>query len=151
MGFHGDCSYTFQVGNVDEKGKFLCKITEECLHKAINICGPGVAFSEIGNTIEPHANKNNLNVIPVFIGHGIGEYFHGPPEILHFRNHVDDLMLPGMTFTIEPILTLGNIEIEIQRDGWTAITVDNARTAQFEHTILITDAGCEILTAHSND
>lgn len=148
MGYHGDCSYTFQVGNVDEKGKFLCKITEECLQKAIKECGPGALFNAIGNTIENHANVNNLQVIPTFIGHGIGEYFHGAPEVYHFRNDNDDIMLPGMTFTIEPILTLGRPDIDIQEDGWTAITVDNCRTAQFEHTILITDDGCEILTQY---
>lgn len=83
-GYHGDCSKTFLVGNVDEKGRFLVDITEECLYKAISLCGPGVPLNRIGACIEEHAEQNGLNVVAEFIGHGIGSYFHGPPSICHY-------------------------------------------------------------------
>lgn len=113
------------------------------------------------------AKSNQLNVIPAFIGHGIGKYFHGPPEVLHFgwlitlcgantitdenfrnfpENNLIGTMLPGMVFTIEPILSLGEQEIEILDDDWTAVTTDDSRSAQFEHTVLITDTGVDVLT-----
>ncbi|XP_005188974.3 methionine aminopeptidase 1D, mitochondrial [Musca domestica] len=145
-GYHGDCSKTFMVGDVDERGRYLVEKTEECLHECIQLCRPQVEFKAIGNFIAKFCKQTGLNTIPAFIGHGIGSYFHGPPEILHFKNNVPGTMQSGMTFTIEPILTLGGPDIEIQEDGWTAMSVDGARSAQFEHTILVTDDGCEILT-----
>lgn len=84
QGYHGDCSKTFMIGNVDELGQHLVKVTEECLYKAIEICGPSVPYSEIGHAIEEHAEKNNLNIVKEFIGHGIGSYFHGKPDICHY-------------------------------------------------------------------
>lgn len=84
-GFHGDCSKTFLIGNVDALGRHLVKITEECLYKGIEVCGPNVSFKEIGSAVENHANENGLEVIREFIGHGIGTYFHGQPEICHYR------------------------------------------------------------------
>ncbi|KAG4066691.1 hypothetical protein HA402_007327 [Bradysia odoriphaga] len=145
-GYHGDCSQTFLVGDVDDEGRFLVSSTKDCLDEAIRNCGPHVPFNRIGTVIERMANSKQLNVIPAFIGHGIGKYFHGPPEILHYENDLPGIMLPGMVFTIEPILSLGEQEIEILDDGWTAVTTDNSRTAQFEHTILVTDSGVDILT-----
>lgn len=147
-GYHGDCSKTFLVGNnVDENAKKLVSATELCLNEAINICKPGLKFSEIGHCIQSTAEEMGFKVIPAFLGHGIGSYFHGPPDIFHFRNKYPGVMEEGMTFTIEPVLTLGdNVEIEILEDKWTATTVDSARTAQFEHTILITSNRAEILT-----
>lgn len=145
-GYHGDCSQMFEVDQSDTQGKRLIEITEICLHNAIKICKPNEKFCNIGNIIEETANKYGYNVVPAFIGHGIGTYFHGPPDILHYANKSLEKMQPGMTFTIEPILSQGGQEIEILEDGWTAVTVDDARTAQVEHTILITDNGCEIMT-----
>ncbi|XP_075152831.1 methionine aminopeptidase 1D, mitochondrial [Haematobia irritans] len=145
-GHHGDCSKTFMVGDVDERGKYLIQKTEECLNECIALCRPGVDFKAIGNFIDKFCKQTGLNTIPAFIGHGIGSYFHGPPEILHFKNNVPGVMQAGMTFTIEPILSLGGPGIEIQDDGWTAMSVDGARTAQFEHTILITESGTDVLT-----
>uniref|UniRef100_A0A1A9ZQW6 Methionine aminopeptidase n=1 Tax=Glossina pallidipes TaxID=7398 RepID=A0A1A9ZQW6_GLOPL len=145
-GYHGDCSKTFLVGNVDEEGCYLVKSTEECLNECVSLCRPNVEFNAIGNHINKFCKGKGLNVIPAFIGHGIGTYFHGPPEILHFKNNFPGTMQRGMTFTIEPILTFGGPEVEIQEDGWTATTLDGARTAQFEHTILITETGAEVLT-----
>ncbi|GAB1859255.1 Methionine aminopeptidase [Camponotus japonicus] len=145
-GYHGDCSAMFQVGEVDSEGKRLITITELCLKSAIGICKPDQHFCSIGNIIEDIASKHNFNVIPAFVGHGIGTYFHGAPDIFHCANNYSGKMKPGMTFTIEPVLTQGMTQVEILEDGWTVCTVDNARTAQIEHTVLITDNGCEVLT-----
>ncbi|TDG47311.1 hypothetical protein AWZ03_006304 [Drosophila navojoa] len=145
-GYHGDCSETFLIGDVDERGRFLVNCTRECLNKCIELCGPGVPFKEIGKYIQRYCEEHQLESVSAFIGHGIGSYFHGPPEIYHYDNEVPGKMQAGMTFTIEPILSLGGGEIGILEDGWTAITLDNSRSAQFEHTILITDTGAEILT-----
>jgi methionyl aminopeptidase len=146
--FHGDTSKTFLIGEVDDRGRYLVHHNEIALQKAIEICKPGQSFNEIGNVISKYAKENDLRVVPAFIGHGIGSFFHGPPEIYHFENDYDigDVMRPGMTFTIEPILSLGTEELELWEDGWTTTTMDGSRTSQFEHTILITDYGCEILT-----
>lgn len=144
---HGDTSRTFLVGNVDDRGKYLVHHNEIALNEAIKICKPGVPFNRIGKTISDYAKSVDLRVVPAFIGHGIGSFFHGPPEIFHFENDIElRLMEPGMTFTIEPILSLGTEELELWPDGWTTTTVDGSRTSQFEHTILITDDGCEVLT-----
>uniref|UniRef100_A0A1B0CHN6 Methionine aminopeptidase n=1 Tax=Lutzomyia longipalpis TaxID=7200 RepID=A0A1B0CHN6_LUTLO len=146
QGFHGDCSRTFLVGNVDDLGRKLAKVAEECLMLGIEACGPNRMFSRIGSCIESHARKHGFSVIPAFIGHGIGSYFHGPPEILHFKNSVGGFMKPGMVFTVEPVISTGGQEVEILEDGWTAVSCDGARSAQFEHTVLITDSNVEILT-----
>ncbi|XP_044265998.1 methionine aminopeptidase 1D, mitochondrial [Tribolium madens] len=145
-GYHGDCSKTFLVGNVDDLGKELVKATETCLEEAISICKPGVKFCKIGERIEHKAKDLGFTVVPAFIGHGIGHYFHGPPDICHFTNDYPGEMRAGMTFTIEPVLSTGGEEIVILDDGWTAVTLDFSRTAQFEHTVLITDTGVEIMT-----
>lgn len=145
--FHGDCSKTFLVGDVDERGKYLVHHNEKALHEAIKVCRPCQNFNAIGAAISKYAKEVDLRIVPAFIGHGIGSFFHGPPEIYHFENDVDvGIMQPRMTFTIEPILSLGTKELELWEDGWTAATLDGSRTSQFEHTILITDDGCEILT-----
>ncbi|KAG8228839.1 hypothetical protein J437_LFUL008335 [Ladona fulva] len=146
-GYHGDCSSTFTVGSVDELGCHLVKATQQCLHEAIAICRPGEYFCNIGHTVEHVARKNGLTVIPAFIGHGIGSYFHGPPDIYHCYNDYPGKMQSGMTFTIEPVIGQGSPEVILLEDGWTAITDDNSRSAQFEHTILITEDGAKILTA----
>ncbi|XP_043278935.1 methionine aminopeptidase 1D, chloroplastic/mitochondrial [Venturia canescens] len=145
-GYHGDCSEMFKVGKIDSEADHLISVTELCLNKAISICKPGEKFCNIGKVIEETANKHSLTVIPVFAGHGIGSYFHGPPDIFHFAHYQEGIMQPGMTFTIEPVLTQGSEDCILLEDGWTAVTLDSARTAQVEHTILITEEGCDILT-----
>lgn len=145
-GYHGDCSKTFLIGEVDDKGKELVKATEVCLNEGISICKPKEKFATIGFVIEKRAREMGYQVVPCFVGHGIGSYFHGPPDIYHFANNYPGIMAPGMTFTIEPILSQGLPDIILLEDNWTAVTSDNARTAQFEHTILITQSGCEVLT-----
>ncbi|KAG5894785.1 hypothetical protein JTB14_005221 [Gonioctena quinquepunctata] len=148
-GYHGDCSKTFLVGQVDKDGRDLVRATEVCLNEAIGICQPGELFRSIGACIEEKAYELGYQVVPAFIGHGIGHYFHGPPDVFPTRNDYPGRMAPGMTFTIEPILTQGSEMIDILHDDWTAVTVDDSRTAQFEHTVLITESGAEILTEAS--
>lgn len=115
--------------------------------EGIKVCKPGQRFNEIGAAISKYAKEVDFSNIPEFIGHGIGSYFHGPPEIYHFENNFDvGVMEPRMTFTIEPIFALGSKELELWDDGWTAATIDGSRTSQCEHTILITEDGSEILT-----
>lgn len=115
--------------------------------KAIEICRPGQTFNEIGSAISKYSREVDLRIVTAFIGHGIGSFFHGPPEILHYENNLDlGVMKAGMTFTIEPILSLGSSELELWNDKWTTSTIDGSRCAQFEHTLLITESGCDILT-----
>ncbi|KAF7993315.1 hypothetical protein HCN44_006375 [Aphidius gifuensis] len=145
-GYHGDCSDMFCVGQVDSKAKQLIQVTRECLDIGINVCKPDEQFCNIGNAIEEHANKNGFSVIPVFCGHGIGSYFHGQPDIYHVGNDLPGVMKAGMVFTIEPVLSQGGTDVKVLEDGWSAVTTDDSRTAQVEHTILVTNHGCEILT-----
>lgn len=146
-GVHGDCSETYLVGDVDDKAQQLIEITKECLAIGLDQCSPGKPFAGIGEAIENHASNNGFSVVPMFIGHGIGSYFHGPPDIYHAKNGYPGCMEAGMTFTVEPIISEGNgAEIFLWDDGWTALTSDYSRSAQFEHTILITQDGIEILT-----
>ncbi|CAL1530100.1 unnamed protein product [Lymnaea stagnalis] len=148
-GYHGDTSQTFLVGDVDERNKALVEAAELCRDAGINACHHGALFSDIGDYIYSTASEAGFEVIPYFCGHGIGEYFHGPPDIVHVPsdNVGQERMLSGMTFTIEPILCDGSPEIQVLDDGWTVVTKDGSNSAQFEHTILVTESGCEILTA----
>ncbi|XP_070499582.1 methionine aminopeptidase-like [Chironomus tepperi] len=144
---HGDCSKTFLVGNVDDNGRYLVYHNEKALYEAIKICRPGVDFREIGKALQAYANRAELNIVQDFIGHGIGEEFHCPPEIYHFENDYEiGTMEKGMIFTIEPIFSEGAGEIELWEDEWTVSTIDNSRTSQHEHTVLINEDSCEILT-----
>lgn len=144
-GYHGDLSKTFEVGKKNTNCE-LIKVNEFSRDQAISVCGPNTPFNVIGKTIQTIADDAHLSIVPYFCGHGIGEYFHGPPDIYHFANEEDGFMKSGMTFTIEPIFCDGSPEIEILDDEWTAVTIDESWSAQCEHTILINDNGCEILT-----
>ena len=145
-GVHGDCSETFLVGNVDESGQKLVQVAKESMEVGVKACGPGVEFRTIGAVIQSHAESQGFQVVPAFTGHGIGSFFHGPPDIYHMQNLYPGRMKPGVTFTVEPAISEGSHEIVILEDGWTAVTSDNSRSAQFEHTVLITESGVEILT-----
>ncbi|KAI8872777.1 methionine aminopeptidase [Ramicandelaber brevisporus] len=148
-GFHGDTSCTFYVGGkdaVDEPGIKLVETTREALDAAISICGPQVPFREIGRVISQIARVNGYSVSEQLTGHGIGRNFHQAPLVFHHRNEEPEIMAPGMCFTIEPILCQGTAEGIQWPDGWTIATMDHGRSAQFEHTVLITEDGCEILT-----
>jgi len=146
-GFHGDCSETVLVGDVDKAGRDLVIATKHCLDRAVYVCAPGVPFYKIGSEIEACARLHRMTVIPVITGHGIGQFFHGEPDIFHVEYPYPGKMKPGMTFTIEPVLSQGGEDVKTLKDGWTTVTTDDARTAQFEHTILITNTGFEVLTA----
>lgn len=146
-GYHGDCCETFFIGDADEAGQHLVDAARKCRDEAIAICGPGVPFAAIGHKVEQVARREKVTVVPCFIGHGIGTYFHGPPDIYHCYNNYPGTMEEGMTFTVEPIVAQGQEDVLILEDGWTAVMVDNGRAAQFEHTVLITESGHEILTA----
>lgn len=145
-GYHGDCAETYAVGNVDESGKLLIKAAKQCRDAAISACSPGKPFSVIGKTVSSLAESFGFQVMPAFCGHGIGRYFHGLPDVYHFDNDFRGTMEEGMTFTVEPVISEGSQEAVLLEDGWTAVTLDNSRAAQFEHTILITEDGVEVLT-----
>ncbi|KAK4372019.1 hypothetical protein RND71_007403 [Anisodus tanguticus] len=147
-GVHGDLNETFFVGNVDEASQRLVQCTYECLEKAISIVKPGVRFREIGEIINRHASMSGLSVVKSYCGHGIGELFHCAPNIPHYsRNKAVGVMKAGQTFTIEPMINAGVWRDRMWPDGWTAVTADGKRSAQFEHTLLVTETGVEVLTA----
>ncbi len=146
-GVHGDTNATFLAGQVDEESRLLVERTKESLMRGIKAVAPGRPLNTVGLVIEKYANRFGYGVVRDFTGHGIGKTFHSGLVVPHYddpRNTV--VMEPGMTFTIEPMLTLGTINYDVWRDGWTAVTKDRKRTAQFEHTILVTEDGNEILT-----
>ncbi|XP_032833474.1 methionine aminopeptidase 1D, mitochondrial isoform X2 [Petromyzon marinus] len=145
-GFHGDTSETVLVGDVDAAGRRLVEAARRCRDAAIAACGPGQPLCVIGNTISRLARDGGFSVCPYFVGHGIGSYFHGHPEVWHHENDVDLLMEEGMVFTIEPILMEGSPEVRTLADGWTVVTLDHSRSAQAEHTVAITSSGVETLT-----
>ncbi len=148
-GVHGDTNATFLVGNVDPVSRTLVKVTEECMWYGIEAVRPGRPLSDIGRAIENHAKANKLGVVRAFIGHGIGEQFHTDVQVLHYYDErASMIMRPGMTFTIEPMITLGTWQHKmVFDDDWTAVTADGKRTAQFEHMLLVTDDGVDVLTA----
>jgi methionyl aminopeptidase len=150
-GMHGDCSETVFVGQVDEESRRLVKVTWECLMQAIDVVRPGQFFNVIGQVIENHARLNGFSVVREFTGHGIGESFHMAPYVAHFYEPKNKTIIEeGMTFTIEPMINAGRAECIIWPDKWTAVTCDLARSAQFEHTLLVTVDGVEILTGGRN-
>ena len=146
-GVHGDTNATFLVGDVSEDARLLVERTHEATMRAIKAVAPGRPINVIGRVIESYAKRFDYGVVRDFTGHGIGTAFHSGLVIPHYDDaRYDTIMEPGMTFTIEPMITLGTYEYEIWDDGWTVVTGDRKLTAQFEHTILVTDTGSEILT-----
>ncbi len=146
-GVHGDTNATFPVGTIDQESADLIRVTRECLERGIAAVRPGRQIREIGRAIQTHAEGHGYGVVRAFVGHGIAEQFHTDLQIPHYDNpRATTLIEPGMTFTIEPMITIGAYQHEIWPDNWTAVTVDRRRTAQFEHTLLVTDDGAEILT-----
>lgn len=151
-GVHGDTNATFAVGGISQQDRDLIRVTEECLWHGIEAVRPGVAINEIGRAIEVHAKKHKYGVVRAFIGHGIGENFHTDIQVLHYYDPRNTMVLrEGMTFTIEPMITAsGEHRHKMWDDDWTAVTADGSRTAQFEHTLVVTTDGCEILTGGPN-
>ena len=147
-GFHGDSNQTFKVGNVSEEVSLLVDRTKESLERAIASVMPGRPINVIGRTIESYAKRFGYGVVRDFTGHGIGEAFHSGLVIPHYdaAPHYSNTMEVGMVFTIEPMLTLGTHEWDMWPDGWTVATKDKSITAQFEHTLVVTESGAQILT-----
>jgi methionyl aminopeptidase len=146
-GVHGDTNATFLAGDVDEQSRLLVERTQEAMMRGIRAVAPGRPLNAIGRVIESYARRFGYGVVRDFTGHGIGTTFHSGLVVPHFDDPaVNVTMEPGMTFTIEPMLTLGTIQYDIWPDGWTVLTADRKRTAQFEHTIAVTNDGYEILT-----
>jgi methionyl aminopeptidase len=146
-GVHGDTNATFLAGEVSEEDRLLVERTREAMMRAIKAVRPGRPLNVVGRVIESYAKRFGYGVVRDFTGHGIGRSFHSGLVVLHYdAPEVDTLLETGMTFTIEPMINLGTIDYDIWSDGWTVVTKDRKRTAQFEHTILVTDSGAEILT-----
>jgi methionyl aminopeptidase len=146
-GMHGDTNATFLVGDVDPESRRLVEVTRACLMKGIEAVRPGAPLREIGRAIERHAGTSGFSVVRAYCGHGIGESFHTSLQIPHYDEpHATTEILPGMTFTVEPMINRGTWRHKVWPDGWTAVTADGERSAQFEHTILVTERGAEILT-----
>jgi len=146
-GVHGDTNATFCAGDAAEENRLLVERTHEAMMRGIRVVAPGRPLNAIGRVIESYARRFHYGVVRDFTGHGIGTTFHSGLIVPHFDDpEVSIIMEPGMTFTIEPMLTLGTIDYDIWPDGWTVVTKDHRRTAQFEHTVLVTNDGHEILT-----
>jgi len=147
-GFHADTARTWICGESTDggEGERLVNSTREALENAIKECGEGVPFKRIGDAVCDVAERENFGVVKNLVGHGIGEFFHGVPQVFHCRNSDNRKMQEGTTFTLEPVLTEGSPEWITWPDGWTVATKDGGRAAQFEHTLLITKNGCEVLT-----
>ena len=151
-GFHGDTSKMYVVGKPSILADRLIRVTQECLYKAIRICKPGVRLGDIGAIIQHHAESNGYSIVQEYCGHGIGRIFHEDPQILHYGRAGTGLELKeGMTFTIEPMINAGKRHVSLMRDGWTVVTKDRGLSAQWEHTILLTSDGYEVLTLRKEE
>jgi methionyl aminopeptidase len=149
-GWHGDTSRMYLLGDVPLKARRLVDVTHECLMIGIDKARPGAHLGDIGAAIQKHAEGNRYGVVREFCGHGLGRLFHDAPEVVHAaRAGTGPLLKPGMFFTIEPMINLGKPGVKLLEDGWTAVTRDRSLSAQFEHSIGITEDGCEIFTASS--
>lgn len=146
-GYYGDTSRMFMVGDVSTMAKRLCDTTLECLWLGIDIAKPGNTLGDIGHVIQKHAENQGFSIVREFCGHGIGANYHEAPQVVHYGQPGQGAVLkPGMVFTIEPMLNAGKRHIKELNDGWTIVTKDHSLSAQWEHTILITEDGNEVLT-----
>jgi len=144
---YGDTSRMFSIGDIPIKAKNLIDETYTSMMKSIKILKPGIKLGDIGNEIQSHVESKGFSVVRDFCGHGIGDVFHQPPNILHYgEKNTGSTIAPGMTFTIEPMINAGKYNVKVLNDGWTAVTKDKSLSAQFEHTVGITDSGYEIFT-----
>ncbi|MEO1750203.1 type I methionyl aminopeptidase [Thiofaba sp. EF100] len=150
-GYFGDTSRMYEIGEVSVLAKRLIRVTKECLEIGIETVRPGVDLGTIGHKIQQHAEKNGFSVVREYCGHGIGKAFHEEPQVLHYGTPGEGVVLePGMTFTIEPMINAGKRQVKLLNDGWTVVTKDHSLSAQWEHTVLVTDTGVEILTLSPN-
>ena len=151
-GFHGDTSMMFHVGEASVKAQRLAQTAYECLLLGMSMVRPGVRLGDIGWAIQQHAEGRNYSVVREYCGHGIGREFHEEPQVLHYGQRDTGYALqPGMTFTIEPMINAGKRQVRLLPDGWTVVTKDHSLSAQWEHTILVTANGHEVLTARRNE
>ncbi|MCB1743715.1 MAG: type I methionyl aminopeptidase [Gammaproteobacteria bacterium] len=145
--FHGDSSRMFVVGEGTVAGKRICRLSYECMRIGIEMVRPGLHLGDIGFAIAQHAERHGCSVVREYCGHGIGRGFHEDPQVLHYgKPGTRERLEPGMTFTIEPMINLGKRHIKALKDGWTVVTKDRSLSAQWEHTVLVTDDGFEVLT-----
>lgn len=152
-GYHGDTSKMFLVGECSILAKRLCRITQECLYRGMAMVKPGARIGDIGAAIQEHARAHHYTVVEEYCGHGIGTLFHEPAiQILHYGQAGRGMVLePGMTFTIEPMINAGKRHIKLLADGWTVVTQDHSLSAQWEHTLLVTADGVEVLTRRTEE
>jgi methionyl aminopeptidase len=151
-GFHGDTSKMFVVGEPSVLAKRLIKVTRECLLLGIEQVKPGNRLGDIGFAIQTHAHKHHFSVVREYCGHGIGQIFHEEPQILHYGSaHTGLELVPGMTFTIEPMINAGKRHTKLLQDNWTVVTKDHSLSAQWEHTLLVTETGCEVLSKRQEE
>lgn len=152
-GWHGDSSKMFVAGEPSILARRLIDITQECLYIGICLVKPGVSLKTIGSAIQKHATANHFSVVREYCGHGIGEGFHEDPQVLHYDDAdcPDILLKPGMTFTIEPMINAGKRDIKMLPDKWTIVTKDHSLSAQWEHTLLVTETGVEVLTLREEE
>jgi methionyl aminopeptidase len=150
--YHGDTSRMFFVGNPSIRAKRLVQTTYECMRKGIEIVKPGVQLGDIGHAIQQYAENNNYSVVREYCGHGIGREFHEDPQVLHYGQKDTGLAIEeGMIFTIEPMINMGKRHVKLLPDGWTVVTKDRSLSAQWEHTILVTSSGHEVLTRRDDE
>ena len=151
-GWHGDTSKMFLVGKTQPHNERLVKVTQECLYKAIEVVRPGAQLGDIGAVIQQHAEQNHYSVVEDYCGHGIGKVYHDEPQVLHYGKFGTGLELKaGMCFTIEPMINQGKKHTKLLSDGWTVETKDGRNSAQWEHTIAVTEQGFEVLTKRSEE
>jgi methionyl aminopeptidase len=150
--YHGDTSKMFFVGKPNIKAQHLVKIAHECLWIGIDMVKPGIYLGDIGHAIQKHAESNRCSVVREYCGHGIGRVFHEDPQVLHYGTPgTGEKLIPGMTFTIEPMINAGKPHTRLMPDQWTVVTKDHSLSAQWEHTLLVTDSGCEVLTLREEE
>jgi len=151
-GYHGDTSKMFFVGKPSILAERLCRISHECMKLGVEMVKPGIHLGDIGHGIQKHAEANHFSVVREYCGHGIGKVFHEEPQVLHYGNPGIGIILePGMTFTIEPMINAGKRHVRLMPDKWTVVTKDRSLSAQWEHTLLVTDDGYEVLTQLPGD
>jgi methionyl aminopeptidase len=146
-GYHGDTSRMYAVGPVKRKSMRLMDVTYECMKRGIETVKPGARLGDIGAAIQEHAERQRYSVVEAFCGHGVGKVFHDAPNILHFgKRGQGEILQPGMIFTVEPMINLGRKDVALLADGWTAVTRDRSLSAQYEHSVGVTETGVEIFT-----
>jgi methionyl aminopeptidase len=150
--YHGDTSKMFMIGKPSIIGQRISQIAHQCLWVGIDMVKPGVQLGDIGHAIQTHAERNGCSIVREYCGHGIGRVFHEDPQVLHFgAPGTGEVLHPGMTFTIEPMVNAGKRQVKLLPDDWTVVTKDHSLSAQWEHTMVVTNTGVEVLTLRSEE